>query len=111
MGEREIERRRLFTGGVSVAIASVAAGGAAQARVISGSEPWEPHQADAPHPLVSSDYVFLDQAEVAFVEAASERLIPADDLGPGAKECGVALFIDHHPQCAAADAVRHRHDV
>ncbi|RUX76903.1 gluconate 2-dehydrogenase subunit 3 family protein [Mesorhizobium sp. M7A.F.Ca.US.006.04.2.1] len=33
--------------------------------------------------------------EAAFVEAATERLIPEDDLGPGAKACGVPLFIDH----------------
>jgi gluconate 2-dehydrogenase gamma chain len=39
--------------------------------------------------------VFFTQAEVAFVEAATERLIPADELGPGAKACNVPLFIDH----------------
>src|SRR6266404_9860762 len=39
-------------------------------------------------------YMFLQQPEVAFVEAAVARLIPADELGPGAKEAGVAHFID-----------------
>jgi gluconate 2-dehydrogenase gamma chain len=39
-------------------------------------------------------YLFLTQPEVRFLEAASERLIPADDLGPGAREAGVASFID-----------------
>jgi gluconate 2-dehydrogenase gamma chain len=39
-------------------------------------------------------YMFLTPAEVAFVEAAVARLIPADELGPGAKEAGVAYFID-----------------
>ena len=39
-------------------------------------------------------YLFLTQPEVAFVEAAVARLIPADELGPGAKEAGVAYFID-----------------
>src|SRR6267378_8135951 len=39
-------------------------------------------------------YMFLQQPEVAFVEAAVARLIPADELGPGAKEAGVAYFID-----------------
>src|SRR5712692_372219 len=39
-------------------------------------------------------YMFLSQAEAAFVEAAVARLIPADELGPGAKEAGVAYFID-----------------
>jgi gluconate 2-dehydrogenase gamma chain len=38
--------------------------------------------------------VFLTAAETAFLEAAVSRLIPADDLGPGAKEAGVPVFID-----------------
>jgi gluconate 2-dehydrogenase gamma chain len=37
---------------------------------------------------------FLTAEERAFIEAAVARLIPADDLGPGAKEAGVAEFID-----------------
>src|SRR6266851_8510098 len=53
----------------------------------------EPH---AQHGARSSPqaYMFLQQPEVAFVEAAVARLIPADELGPGAKEAGVAYFID-----------------
>lgn len=39
-------------------------------------------------------YLFLTAPEIAFVEAACARLIPADELGPGAKEAGVAYFID-----------------
>src|SRR5262245_38106782 len=39
-------------------------------------------------------YVYLTPQEVEFVEAAVARLIPADELGPGAKEAGVAYFID-----------------
>src|SRR5207302_1998394 len=42
----------------------------------------------------SQTYMYLTQPEVAFVEAAVARLIPADELGPGAKEAGVACFID-----------------
>ena len=38
--------------------------------------------------------VYFTPAERAFVEAAVARIIPADDLGPGAKEAGVAVFID-----------------
>ena len=37
---------------------------------------------------------WLTQPEVAFIEAAIARLIPADELGPGAKEAGVSYFID-----------------
>jgi gluconate 2-dehydrogenase gamma chain len=39
-------------------------------------------------------YTFFTAPEAAFVEAAVERLIPTDELGPGAKEAGVAYFID-----------------
>ena len=39
-------------------------------------------------------YMFLTAPEVAFLDAAVARLIPADELGPGAKEAGVTYFID-----------------
>jgi gluconate 2-dehydrogenase gamma chain len=39
-------------------------------------------------------YVFFTAPERAFVEAAVDRLIPPDDLGPGGKEAGVAFYID-----------------
>jgi len=39
-------------------------------------------------------YRYLTQPEVRFLDAAVARLIPADELGPGAKEAGVAYFID-----------------
>jgi gluconate 2-dehydrogenase gamma chain len=37
---------------------------------------------------------FFSAAEAAFVAAAVARLIPADELGPGAREADVAVFID-----------------
>jgi gluconate 2-dehydrogenase gamma chain len=39
-------------------------------------------------------YGWLTPPEQAFIEAAVARLIPADELGPGAKEAGVSYFID-----------------
>jgi gluconate 2-dehydrogenase gamma chain len=39
-------------------------------------------------------YTFFADPEAAFVEAAVERLIPTDALGPGAREAGVAFYID-----------------
>ena len=56
----------------------------------SAAEPHAQHRARA----LSQTYMYLTQPEVAFVEAAVARLIPADELGPGAKEAGVAYFID-----------------
>jgi gluconate 2-dehydrogenase gamma chain len=55
-----------------------------------------PHKT-APAPPLGSEpeaYTFLTEPEAAFVEAAAERLIPADDLGPGGREAGVAFYID-----------------
>jgi len=39
-------------------------------------------------------YSFLSPPDAAFVEAAVDRLIPADELTPGGTDCGVATFID-----------------
>ncbi|SFD81713.1 gluconate 2-dehydrogenase gamma chain [Paenibacillus catalpae] len=39
--------------------------------------------------------MFFNQDQFLTAEAAAERLFPADDLGPGAKELGVAFFMDH----------------
>ena len=46
--------------------------------------------ADEPTPV----YEFLNGDEAAFIEAAVDTLIPADEVGPGALELGVARFID-----------------
>jgi len=43
---------------------------------------------------VSHAYTFFTAPEAAFIEAAVDRLIPADDLTPGGTDCGVAVFID-----------------
>lgn len=39
-------------------------------------------------------YSFFNAHEAAFVEAAVARLIPADELGPGALEAGVPEYLD-----------------
>jgi gluconate 2-dehydrogenase gamma chain len=39
-------------------------------------------------------YAYLTQPEIRFLDAAVARLIPADELGPGAKEADVTYFID-----------------
>lgn len=41
---------------------------------------------------------FFQPLEWAFLLAACDRLIPADDIGPGALESGVPEFIDRHMQ-------------
>ena len=39
-------------------------------------------------------YGYLTQPEIRFLDAAVERLIPTDELGPGGKEAGVTCYID-----------------
>lgn len=41
-----------------------------------------------------SGYEFFNVDESAFIEAAIDTLIPSDSTGPGAKELGVAIYID-----------------
>ncbi|MER9651768.1 gluconate 2-dehydrogenase subunit 3 family protein [Mesorhizobium sp. M0199] len=41
-----------------------------------------------------SAYEFFNVDESAFIEAAVDTLIPSDSTGPGAKELGVAIYID-----------------
>jgi gluconate 2-dehydrogenase gamma chain len=42
----------------------------------------------------SITYLFFDPEEVLFIEAACERLIPADESGPGALGAGVTNYLD-----------------
>lgn len=53
-------------------------------------------EADSPAPVLTkkNSFSYLTAAEIVFVDAALARLIPLDDLGPGAKEANVGYFID-----------------
>jgi gluconate 2-dehydrogenase gamma chain len=43
---------------------------------------------------VKPTYLFFNADEVLFIEAACERLIPSDELGPGALGAGVPNYLD-----------------
>lgn len=47
-----------------------------------------------PTPRPANAWLFFTRAEARFIDAALARLIPADELGPGAKEANVVCFID-----------------
>ncbi|HEY3800874.1 MAG TPA: gluconate 2-dehydrogenase subunit 3 family protein [Caulobacteraceae bacterium] len=66
------------------------------AETIAGSgPPWTPDTAASPQSVDAANrYDFFTAVEAAFIEAASERMIPKDELGPGAVEAGVPIFID-----------------
>lgn len=92
-GSPRLSRRRLLAAGAVIPIAR------ASATVIRGEMPWKEGAADVPGAVAApapntTSYQFLSAAEAAFVEAATDRLIPADELGAGAVEAGVPVFID-----------------
>lgn len=45
-------------------------------------------------PANGNAYGYLTQPEVQFLDAAVERLIPTDELGVGARDAGVTVYID-----------------
>jgi gluconate 2-dehydrogenase gamma chain len=90
-----VDRRGFLLAGASAAAGLAADHTGADARTVQGETPFVPREGDPPHPLRGANYLFFTPKETAFVEAASERLIPADEHGPGAKDCSVTFFIDH----------------
>jgi gluconate 2-dehydrogenase gamma chain len=94
-------RRQLLVAGLggAASAAVVAAtlhdgelGGPAQ--TFRGAVPWTEGTADSPPGASGSSYVYFTVAEAAFIVAAVGRLIPNDEVGPGAVEAGVPFFLD-----------------
>jgi gluconate 2-dehydrogenase gamma chain len=83
-------RRQLFKG---LALAPMVAAGIAACAKSSDKPP-------APPNVPTADYkpAFFNATEWAFLLAACDRLIPADEVGPGALQAGVPEFIDRHMQ-------------
>lgn len=72
-----VSRRAFLQGG----------GAIAAALVLPGCEPLSQQRTRA-------SYTFFNADEGAFIEAAIARLIPADELGPGALDADVHVYID-----------------
>jgi gluconate 2-dehydrogenase gamma chain len=51
-------------------------------------------------------YVFLTEPEIGFLRAAVSRIIPDDDLGPGALEADVVAFLDNQLAGAYGNGAR-----
>src|SRR5689334_19113659 len=66
----------------------------APARIITKTLPWQPNEAYPVAPVEGGGYLYFTQSEAAAIDAIVDRLIPTDDLGPGAKDAGVTVFID-----------------
>lgn len=84
----KVTRRSFVTtvGAASMVPAAALLSPAAQAAISAG--------APAGSPPVKHTYLFFNADEALFIEAACERLIPADEAGPGAVEAGVCNFLD-----------------
>jgi gluconate 2-dehydrogenase gamma chain len=78
--------RRSFVAAVGVAAAAPTAAlpstAASPTATPAGAEP------------AKTTYLFFNAAEAEFIEAACERLIPADESGPGARGAGVPNYLD-----------------
>jgi gluconate 2-dehydrogenase gamma chain len=82
-------RRQLLGASALAALA-----GPALARSISNNMPWQPNEAYPPPPVGPGPLQFLTTEEAAALDAIVDRLIPADELGPGGKDAGCTIFID-----------------
>jgi gluconate 2-dehydrogenase gamma chain len=96
----------LLTGGVIVAGAVVPARALAAGTAPEKVSAWLELVAQAtPAALDSYEPVALMPGELETLKAALARIIPADDLGPGAVEAGVFVFIDRSLAGANADTL------
>lgn len=89
-----LSRRGLLTAGLVAGSSLAMPPGTARAATISQQVPWAPGEADKPTPVSGSGYQYLTPEEAAWLDAAVSRLVPKDELGPGAQELGVTNFID-----------------
>jgi len=83
--------RRQLLGSSAVLLLS---SGKLRAAFIKGGLPWKPGSADPPVAVTPDGWKYFTPQEAATVEAFVDRLIPADSLSPGGKDCGCAVFID-----------------
>src|SRR6266404_3551232 len=88
MAEVKLPRREFLKGA-----GAGAAGGAVAALAGTGLAP-APVPAPAPTAAEPEVWLTLNATEAAFIKAAVDTLIPADNLTASGSDCGVATFID-----------------
>ncbi len=86
------QTRRAFM--TSTAVALIIAPQLARAAIVKGGLPWRSGVADPPAIVRPGPWKFFTADEAAAIEALVDRLIPADDLTPGGKDLGCAVYID-----------------
>lgn len=100
--QRTLTRRRLLASVAATPILAWSADG----RNISGNTPWSPFAGDPPKPVNPLGWYYFTPGEAATVEAIVDRLIPADHLSPGGKDCGCAVYIDRQLAGSFGQATR-----
>src|SRR5262245_50277700 len=86
MTEVKLARRNFLKG--------AGAAGAAGAAMATGLAACGPEAATATAPQAPEVWHTLNATEAAFIQAAVDTLIPADELTPSGSEVGLAVFID-----------------
>lgn len=84
----KLTRRELLRRAVAAGSASVFSTFLGQRTAIAQSNPLLPQSANP------QTFSYFTSPEITFLNAAVERLIPTDNLGPGARDAGVVYFID-----------------
>jgi gluconate 2-dehydrogenase gamma chain len=98
MAEVKLARRNFLKG--------AGAAGAAGAAVASGLAACTPEAASAAAPVAPEVWHTLNATESAFIKAAVDTLIPADELTPSGTDVGLALFIDRQLAGAFGNGAR-----
>jgi gluconate 2-dehydrogenase gamma chain len=87
----QVNRRQLLGSSATwLLLSSVAS----RAAIIRGGIPWRPGAADPPEMVTPDGWKYFTPQEARAVEAFVDRLIPADELSPGGKDCGCVIYID-----------------
>jgi gluconate 2-dehydrogenase gamma chain len=93
MADETIPRRGFLLGAGTAVATGLASSVAADAQAPSAPPP----AAAAPNPTSSPEpevLLALTATEAAFVSAAVDTIIPADELSPSGTDCGIVTFID-----------------
>jgi gluconate 2-dehydrogenase gamma chain len=98
---REVNRRELLALGAALGTAGAAEAVSGRDGLLAGPSrtytnalPWDDGLTDVPEAAEAGAWRYLNPAEVGFLTAAVDRMIPADPIGPSASEAGVVVFID-----------------
>jgi gluconate 2-dehydrogenase gamma chain len=98
MAEVKLARRNFLKG--------AGAAGAAGAALATGLTACSPETATATAPAAPDVWHTLNATEAAFISAAVDTLIPADDLTPSGSAVGLAVFIDRQLAGAFGNGAR-----